>query len=116
MSEQEAIKHLKLITENEAYSDYFQDVCKLAIQAIERQIPKKAILKSGESVMHINKGNLPHEWRVNKWEDWVCPCCGWFVGQRYNAVRSGGKPHPHDQRKSNYCNECGQRIDWSEEE
>ena len=156
MNEQEAIEHLKLITENEAYSDRFQDVCKLAIQALEaiqtmkernitpenileyakfedecvekgftfkslleareKQTPQKPILKSGESIMHINKGNMPHEWRVNKWQDWVCPCCGWFVGQRYNAVRSGGKPHPHDQRKSDYCNECGQRIDWSKEE
>lgn len=44
MNEQEAIKHLNLITENEAYSGYFQDVCKLAIQALEKQVPKEAKL------------------------------------------------------------------------
>lgn len=91
----------------------FEDM-ELAIKALEKQIPKKPILKSGESLMHINKGEQPHEWRINKWQDWVCPICGWFVGQRYNCLRSHGEPHPHDQRKSNYCNECGQHIDWGE--
>lgn len=51
------------------------------------------------------------EMSIDKWEDWCCPVCGWFVGQRYNKP-SG---QPHDQRKSNYCNECGQHIDWSNE-
>lgn len=41
MTAEEAVKHLKLIVDNEAYSDYFQDVCKLAIEALEKQIPKK---------------------------------------------------------------------------
>lgn len=86
----------------------------VAIKALEKQMPKKPILKNGESLMHINKGEQPHEWRINKWQDWVCPVCGWFVGQRYNCLRSHGEPHPHDQRKSDYCNECGQRINWGE--
>lgn len=36
MNAQKAIECLKLITENEAYSDHFQDVCKLAITALEK--------------------------------------------------------------------------------
>lgn len=97
----------------------FEDECvekgftfKSLIEAREKQIPKKPILKSGETLMHINKGDKPHEWKTEKWQDWVCPVCGWFVGQRYNASQA----HPHDQRKSKFCNECGQAIDWSEEE
>ena len=83
-----------------------------AIEALEKQIPKKPILKSGVSLIHINKGDKPHEWRNVQWQDWVCPECGWFVGQRYNATQC----KPHDQRKCNYCNECGQAIDWRDEE
>ena len=86
----------------------------MAIVAMERRIPKKPFLKDGESIIHVNKGDEPHEWIKGKWQDWVCPVCGWFVGQRYNAVRNNGEVHPHDQRKSNFCNECGQAIDWSE--
>lgn len=51
------------------------------------------------------------EYKVTKWQDWVCPICGWFVGQRYNRSQN----HSHDQRKCNYCNECGQKLDWSDE-
>lgn len=82
----------------------------MAITALEKQIPKKPILKDGKSLIHYNKGDEPHELKLEKWQDWVCPECGWFVGQRYNASQS----RHHDQRKSNFCNECGQAIDWSE--
>lgn len=112
MTPKEAIEHLDLIVDNPLYTDYFQDVCRTAIEALEKQIPKKPILKNGETLVHLNKGNNPHEWQLNKWQDWVCPVCGWFVGQRYNASQA----HPHDQRKSKFCNECGQAIDWGEKE
>ena len=38
-----AIEHLNLITEHDAYTGYFQDVCKTAIEALEKQIPKKPV-------------------------------------------------------------------------
>ena len=81
----------------------------------EKQVPKKPILKSGQSMVHINRGDKPHEMRMNQWQEWCCPVCGWFVGERYNCHRNDGSVHPHDQRKSDYCNECGQHIDWSKE-
>ena len=83
-----------------------------AIEALEKQIPKKPILKSGTEVIHLNKGDEPHEWREIKRQDWVCPVCGCFVGQGHNAFQI----KPHDQRKCNYCNECGQAIDWRDVE
>lgn len=92
-------------------SDDF-DWLEKAKEALEKQIPKKPILKSGVSLIHINKGDKPHEWRNVQWQDWTCPECGWFVGQRYNATQC----KPHDQRKCNYCNECGQAIDWRDVE
>ena len=81
-------------------------------EAVERQQPRKAILKNGKSGMFVDYADGHGEYKVTKWQDWCCPVCGWFVGQRYNA--SQGKSH--DQRKSEYCNECGQHIDWSEED
>ena len=45
----------------------------------------------------------------NKWADWVCPNCGWFVGAQYI-------PRRHNQQKSNYCSRCGQAIDENLEE
>lgn len=116
MEYKEAVEALKLINTSRVHPFYnweeMSEVRDIAIQAIEKQIPKKPILKSGTEVIHLNKGDEPHEWREVKRQDWVCPVCGCFVGQRHNAFQI----KPHDQRKSNYCNECGQAIDWEEME
>lgn len=77
---------------------------------IKKQIPMKPILKNGESGCFVDYEDGRGECKATKWQDWVCPICGWFVGQRYNRSQN----HPHDQRKCNYCNECGQKIDWSD--
>lgn len=63
----------------------------VAIQALEKQIAKKP----------IDKSNNPHDWHVM-----ACPCCEhtfWNSGQ-----------FVHYQPK--FCNYCGQKLDWSEEE
>ena len=83
---------------------------KVAIKALEKQIPKKPILKNGESGSFVDYEDGHGEYKVTEWQDWVCPICGWFVGQRYNWSQN----HSHDQRKCNYCNECGQKLDWSD--
>lgn len=98
----------------EALSDWRQyrkigalEECRMAR---EKQIPKKPILKNGESGSFVDYEDGHGKYKATKWQDWVCPICGWFVGQRYNRPQN----HPHDQRKCNYCNECGQKIDWSD--
>ena len=63
----------------------------LIVQVLEKQIPKKP----------IDKSNNPHDWHVM-----ACPCCEhtfWNSGQ-----------FVHYQPK--FCNYCGQKLDWSEEE
>ena len=92
--------------------DEIAEAMRMAIQALEKQIPKKPILKNGESGSFVDYEDGHGEYKVTKWQDWVCPICGWFVGQRYNRSQN----HSRDQRKCNYCNECGQKIDWSDEE
>ena len=121
MKESEAIEKLKNMRLFMQIEDKNND-CKfteddykaneMAIQALEKQIPKKPILKNGESGSFVDYEDGHGEYKVTKWQDWVCPICGWFVGQRYNRSQN----HSHDQRKCNYCNECGQKIDWSDEE
>ena len=110
-NETEAIECLK---SNKPTSGYvmLQESIDMAIKALEKQIPKKPILKNGESGSFVDYEDGHGEYKVTKWQDWVCPICGWFVGQRYNRSQN----HSHDQRKCNYCNECGQKIDWSDEE
>lgn len=75
------------------------------LQDDNRLIPKEPVFKTGESLVHINRGDQPHEWRNDTWAEWCCPTCGWFVGEQY-------VPRKHNQQKSNYCSRCGQAINW----
>ena len=68
---------------------------------------KKPIYKSGESVCHVSYADGTGGFEVNKWADWTCPECGWFVGEQYI-------PRHHNQQKCNYCARCGCAIDWSD--
>lgn len=121
MTEKEAIKELK-----EDKSLYGTEICQagdgtpegdlimaldMGISALEKQIPKKPILKHDVSVMHINRGNQPHEWKKLEIDNWHCPICDCFVGERVHI-----RDKVHDQRKKKFCDNCGQAIDWSEEE
>ena len=112
MTESEASTILKAeIVHHPEYS-IFAEALGIAIQALGKQIPKKPILKNGESKSFVDYEDGHGEYKVTEWQDWVCPICGWFVGQRYNWSQN----HSHDQRKCNYCNECGQKLDWSDED
>ena len=77
--------------------------------AKEKQIAKKPILKHDVSVMHINRGNQPHEWKRLESDNWHCPECDSFVGERVYVLSK-----VHDQRKKKYCDNCGQKIDFGE--
>ena len=81
----------------------------IAINALEKQIPKKPILKHDVSVMHINRGNQPHEWKMLESDNWHCYECDSFVGERVYVL-----DRHHDQRKKKYCDNCGQKLDWSD--
>lgn len=88
MTPKEAIDHLDLIVDNPLYTDYFQDVCRTAIEALEKQIPKKS--------------KMIEEYPLTSMYDYwgyECPCCG-------NSLIDYPDHH---------C-KCGQAIDWSGEE
>lgn len=107
----DALENLEILKKhfipNDEVGKLIKKTYEVAIQALKKQIPKKPILKDRTEVIHLNKGDKPHEWREVKRQDWVCPVCGCFVGQGHNAFQS------HTTRKCNYCNECGQAINWT---
>ena len=117
MVESEAIKKLRQHFEYlkhawKPHPDYeTMNAIGYAIQALEKQIPKKPILKHDVSVMHINRGNQPHEWKRLENDNWHCPKCDSFVGERVYVHSK-----VHDQRNKKYCDNCGQKLDWSDEE
>lgn len=90
MTNQEAINDLKVIlseiTECEESICYVTDIdaepLRLAIKALEKQIPKKPV---------YGAANIK------------CPNCGATLLYYFHSF------------KIDYCDECGQRLDWSEE-
>ena len=100
MTENEAIKNIKDIldecTESEEAVCYVTDVnapdLKMAIKALEKQIPKKPTYEGD--------GYAPDGMFI--WGEWMCPCCG----RRYEV----------DYDDYDYCPDCGQKLDWSNEE
>lgn len=73
--------------------------------ALKKQIPQKPVFEERTSGMFVDYADGHGEYKANKYADWFCPCCGWFVGEQYI-------PRRHNQQKSNYCSRCGQAIDW----
>ena len=78
MTESEAIKLLKDASRKREMVAVLpkSDFGKCVIQALEKQIPKKPILKNGESRSFVDYENGYGEYKVTKWQDWVCPICG----------------------------------------
>ena len=64
-----------------------EDACIVACEALKKQIPKKPVFK--EAVDECDTDN------------WVCPECGEIV--KIFRIRE------------KYCDNCGQKIDWSEQ-
>ena len=64
---------------------------KTIINALKKQIPKKATLEGD--------GYAPDGTFV--WDEWICPCCE----KRYEV----------DYDDYDFCPNCGQKIDWSDE-
>lgn len=90
MTKEEAIRRLKRIADNEAYADKFQDACRLAVAALEKQTPKKithtATLKTS----------------------CTCPNCGNCLDKFEKFGESIVRV------KYQYCHFCGQALDWSD--
>lgn len=85
MKPEEAIEELSFFVDNKTFSEDFQDVCRTAIAALEKQSPKAVITE-------------PFKYD-NRFSILVCPSCG---------SRSGCETS--DGEGLNYCNDCGQKL------
>ena len=91
MTESEAIKilqrDLEIQVKNKALTDGIEAI-QIAIQALEKQIPKKPMMAYDDKVD----------------SNWCsCPICANGIGWEIHA------------RKIKFCWECGQKLDWSVE-
>ena len=96
MTTQEALKHLK----EDSFIDFEEygingdlEALSVAIEALEKQIPKKP-----------NK-TVDTSWGIKR-EVNVCPVCDYYLSE-INFIGDG--------EKVSYCEVCGQAIDWEEE-
>ena len=89
MTTEEAIKMLERIQDPEPYEPQITksayDALQIGIDALKKQIPMKAV---GTHYAHMR-----------------CPSCN-------HRIPSGGGSS--SRRRDNWCNYCGQKIDWSE--
>ena len=85
MKESEASTILKAEIVHHPECSIFEEALGIAIQALEKQIPKK-----------------PHK-NFEKFSGVWCSC-GKYLGKGYFVD------------KPSYCTDCGQKLDWSDEE
>ena len=95
MTKNEAIRELKerivFIKNHYPECEDYKQALEIAINALEKQIPKKPNLEGdGYADGHL------------VYDTWICPCC-----EKYYEV---------DYDDYDYCPNCGQAIDWSDEE
>ena len=110
MTEREAIGKLKnmrlfmQLEDNKNECKFTEDDYKaneMAIQALEKQMPKKPVHDGC-----YDKNGIWHEWNgINGKPYELCPDC------RTNLCCE----MPYE-KKPNFCDNCGQKLDWSDEE
>ena len=93
MKIQETIENLKYLisgdcTDNQM--DFIEEI-EMAINALEKQIPKKPKKKE--------------ESQYSTFYD--CPCCGGYLVSKIDGELCGGQ-------KFKYCYRCGQALDWND--
>ena len=98
--------HDWLYEDREKFRAYLESVN--GIDLLDRDTGKEPKLKQGSSVYHETKADGTGGFRTSHWEEWVCPTCGWFVGELYS-----GFGRWHIQGETSYCAKCGQKIDWT---
>ena len=117
MTESEAIKELQVGYLGD--TEYLVQAKHIAIKALEKQIPKKV---KYEDVGYDQYNN------VNVYAC-ICPSCGLEI-IRFNDDDVSDKCESDETEEmfhssmvhhayiglNNYCNRCGQKLDWSDEE
>lgn len=95
------LKHFQFLKEMwKPHPDYnVLESIKIAISAIEKQIPRRPV--KGEPYYWVDSVKMQGRYRDvrKKAYQTICPICS-------HTVLAG----------TNFCRDCGQRLDWSDEE
>lgn len=75
---EQAIKSLSAYIDNEAYTDKFQNVCKLAIEVLEKQIAKEPVVVT---IRNVDYQKCPVCGRVLFGKEYYCATCGQRVNR-----------------------------------
>ena len=115
MTESEAIRDLDIIRFNHHWDElvneeYWQELMEMAIKALEEVQKYRAIGTPEECRAAVEKQTAKKpDYEGDGYADghlvydtWICPCCG--------------KHYEVDYDNYNYCPDCGQKLDWSDEE
>lgn len=96
MTNEEALNHFKSLQKRYTtqHNGVMCEKVKVAIEAIEKQIPNKPKLLENELLL------------VAGWQ-YGCPNCGCACGEN--------KYHEEVTDAEYYCTQCGQALDWSDE-
>lgn len=87
MNAQEALETIKYEVNEEGHCGYIEDELRLAMTALEKQIPQKVIYGYDEQ------------------DDIKCPNCDYAISYM----------DAYDKGVDKYCSNCGQALDWSDE-
>lgn len=115
MKENEAIKDLDIIRFNPHWDElvkeeYWQEIMEMSIKALEEVQQYRTIGTPEECRAAVEKQTAKKpDYEGDGYADghlvydtWICPCCG--------------KHYEVDYDNYNYCPDCGQKLDWSDEE
>ncbi len=78
------------------------------VDLLDRDTGKEPLLETKTGYSHVSYADGTGGFETNTLTDWVCPTCGWFVGELYSGLGQW-----HIQSETSYCARCGQKIDWS---
>lgn len=97
MTYKEAIEILQEERDYAQFPSYVKEAIKIAISALEKQIPKKP--------KRINKNSIfDGNWKM------ICPCCGATLVER---ITTETQSYPIQYNMTEHCM-CGQALCWSD--
>nr|DAW53959.1 MAG TPA: General transcription and DNA repair, DNA repair, helicase, multiprotein.7A [Caudoviricetes sp.] len=136
MNEQEAMETLERLFSDSTNEDYpftecFAEALTIALQALEKQIPKKpkhTYIKHGKHTWKKDENGETDDfaWEYDYHNGVVCEVCGETVCVHCNPDYDKLEDCEEDIYNCPFCNEevccyqklcdCGQKLDWSDEE
>lgn len=103
MTNEDAIKILKVNATLSPKATEFCEAVKIAVAAIERQMPQKPLKRP------FDYSELKGKSYYENYDDFLCPSCKKRIISNINGDWVAG-------RRQKYCDECGQALDWNKAE